>query len=79
VSRGLIQVAGAYKHMQGERVALLLRIRQSLKDRLVDLAKHEHRSLNQQIEFLLEHSLSTTTANLSDPDHPEKTGGKRKL
>ena len=31
---------------------------QGLKDRLVDLAKREHRSLNQQIEFLLEKALS---------------------
>jgi hypothetical protein len=40
------------------RVALLLRIEQRLKDQLTDLAKHEHRSLNQQIEFLLEEALS---------------------
>ncbi len=44
--------------MAERRVALLLRIRQALKDRLADLAKREHRSLNQQIEFLLEQSLS---------------------
>ena len=35
---------------------MLLRMRASLKARLVELAKREHRSLNQQIEFLLEHS-----------------------
>lgn len=40
------------------RVAVLLRISQGLKNRLADLAKLEHRSLNQQIEFLLEQSLS---------------------
>jgi hypothetical protein len=44
--------------MPEHRVALLLRIRQVLKDRLADLAKSEHRSLNQQIEFILEHFLS---------------------
>ena len=44
--------------MPGRRVALLLRIPQGLKDQLTDLAKHEHRSLNQQIEFLLEEALS---------------------
>ena len=44
--------------MPERRAALLLRIRQTLKDRLADLAKREHRSLNQQIEFLLEQSLS---------------------
>lgn len=44
--------------MPERKVALLLRIQQVLKDRLTDLAKHEHRSLNQQIEFLLEKALS---------------------
>jgi len=44
--------------MPERKVALLLRIQQALKDRLTDLAKHEHRSLNQQIEFLLEQALS---------------------
>ena len=41
-----------------ERSALLLRIRKGLKDRLTDLAKREHRSLNKQIEFILENFLS---------------------
>jgi hypothetical protein len=44
--------------MQERSTALLLRIRQGLKDRLADLAKHEHRSLNKQIEFILESFLS---------------------
>lgn len=44
--------------MPERKVALLLRIQQTLKDRLADLARREHRSLNQQIEFLLEQSLS---------------------
>ncbi len=44
--------------MPERKVALLLRIQQGLKDRLTDLAKREHRSLNQQIEFLLEQALS---------------------
>ena len=38
-------------------VAVLVRMGASLKARLVELAKREHRSLNQQIEFLLEHSI----------------------
>jgi hypothetical protein len=43
----------------GERkVGLLLRIPEGLKRRIVELAKREHRSVNQQIEFLLERSLS---------------------
>ena len=64
--------------MQEKKVALLLRIRQSLKDRLINLAKHEHRSLNQQIEFLLESSFLNASTNLSDPKHTGKSGEKRK-
>jgi len=44
--------------MPEHSTALLLRIRQGLKDRLTDLAKREHRSLNKQIEFILESFLS---------------------
>ena len=54
------------------KVALLPRIQQALKDRLTDLAKHEHRSLNQQIEFLLEQALSDA-AKKRQNDQP---GGK---
>jgi hypothetical protein len=46
------------KKMPERKAALLLRIQHGLKDRLADLAKREHRSLNQQIEFLLEQALS---------------------
>jgi hypothetical protein len=44
--------------MPERTAALLLRIRQGLKDRLAELAKREHRSLNKQIEFILEKFLS---------------------
>jgi hypothetical protein len=44
--------------MSERKVALLIRIQEGLKGRLADLAKREHRSLNQQIEFLLEQALS---------------------
>jgi hypothetical protein len=44
--------------MPEPKVALLLRIQRGLKDRLATLAQIEHRSLNQQIEFILEHFLS---------------------
>jgi len=40
------------------RVALLLRLRRELKERLTDVARRDHRSLNQQIEFILEQFLS---------------------
>lgn len=44
--------------MPDQKVATLLRLRRGLKERLTQLAKREHRSLNQQIEFMLESSLS---------------------
>ena len=44
------------KEKQAEKkeiAALLIRIPPELKNRLAQLAKREHRSLNQQIEFML--------------------------
>jgi hypothetical protein len=52
--------------MKKTRVAILVRIRPTLKAKLVELAKSENRSLNQQIEFLLERSLSRETQNSTD-------------
>jgi len=43
--------------MSEERVRLLLRIPANLKARLVELAQRERRSLNKQIEFLLERAI----------------------
>ncbi len=40
--------------MKEPRVAMLIRIPASLKARLADIAKRDHRSLNQEIEFLLD-------------------------
>lgn len=40
--------------MAESKVAVLIRIQAGLKRKLVDLAKRERRSLNQQIEFLLD-------------------------
>ncbi len=63
--------------MEHSRVALLIRIRRSLKARLVQLAEREHRSLNQQIEFLLEHALANEESNLSEP-HGARPQERRK-
>jgi hypothetical protein len=43
--------------MNDATVRLLLRIPASLKSKLAELAKREHRSLNSQIEILLERSV----------------------
>jgi hypothetical protein len=66
------------KRMGDSRVAVLVRIRPALKAKLVNLAKAEHRSFNQQIEFLLERSVST--ADQHSPDEPQtaKTEQNRK-
>jgi hypothetical protein len=61
--------------MPERRVALLLRIRHVLKDRLSDLAKREHRSLNRQIEFILEHFLSDK-ANEQLNEQQNRKGGQ---
>jgi hypothetical protein len=54
---------------------VLVRMRASLKARLVELAKREHRSLNQQIEFLLEHSI--LGSNQSSSTKQEEKGKAR--
>jgi hypothetical protein len=58
--------------MPERSTALLLRIRQGLKDRLTDLAKHEHRSLNKQIEFILESFLSDLSERQPDERRRKK-------
>jgi hypothetical protein len=62
--------------MRERRVGLLLRIPEGLKDRLVDLAKREHRSVNQQIEFLLEQSLTNAMKNSTIEQQTGKSGEK---
>lgn len=61
--------------MSERRVALLLRIRRELKERLVQFAEREHRSLNQQIEFILERFLADT-ANIARNEQVEERQGK---
>lgn len=65
------------KRMPDRRVALLLRIRQDLKHQLVARAKREHRSLNQQIEFILDDFLSREIAS-PPSQHPPVEDGRAK-
>jgi len=62
--------------MRERRVGLLLRIPEGLKNHLVDLAKREHRSVNQQIEFLLEQSLTNAMKNSTIEQQTGKSGEK---
>ncbi len=63
--------------MAERRVALLLRIRRELKEQLVDFAEHQHRSLNQQIEFILERFLADVASKAREEAGEEHHGKKR--
>jgi len=56
--------------MNEPRVPLLIRIRAGLKASLEELAKQEHRSTNQQIEFLLERAVARFGENLDRSQMP---------
>lgn len=65
--------------MSESRVRVLLRIPAKLKATLTELAEREHRSLNKQIEFLLDRC--TREAENDKTDEPERirsARGKRK-
>ena len=64
--------------MEKSRVAILVRIRPTLKVKLVELAKTENRSLNQQIEFLLERSISSETQDSTNEGTSAKTDLNRR-
>jgi hypothetical protein len=57
---------------------LLIRIPEILKAKLIELASREHRSLNKQIEFILERSLQDTLKNATGDVSHTKRGGKQK-
>lgn len=52
--------------MAEKRVPLLIRIPPDLKTELTQLAKMQHRSLNQQIEFFLTQALADVTRGGSE-------------
>ena len=62
--------------MSEPRVRLLLRIPASLKARLAELAEREHRSLNRQIEFILDRSIRDETKGEA-AESPRPKGGRR--
>lgn len=64
--------------MDESRVAVLIRMLPSLKKRLTELAKREHRSLNQQVEFLLERALSVDERVQAKNREPPKIIGRRR-
>jgi hypothetical protein len=63
--------------MSESRVRLPLRIPASLKAKLGELAEREHRSLNKQIEFLLEQAIQEGDKQ-EDRQSPRQTADLRK-
>jgi hypothetical protein len=62
--------------MNEPTVRIMLRIPTSLKAKLTELAEREHRSLNKQIEFILDRSIQGNT--VSDASRlSSKAEGKR--
>jgi hypothetical protein len=66
--------------MSEPRIRLPLRIPASLKAKLTVLAEREHRSLNKQIEFLLDRSLreEEKVRETEDSGRPKSDRVKRK-
>ena len=70
-------VVGIANPMTESRVRLPLRIPASLRAKLAELAEREHRSLNKQIEYLLERAIQEETARDSD-DEAHRKGEHKK-
>ena len=65
--------------MSEQRVRLPLRIPISLKEKLSELAEREHRSLNKQIEFLLDRCIREgKTSETDESERGRSARGKRK-
>ena len=61
------------------KVRVLLRIPAKLKARLTELAEQEHRSLNKQIEFLLDRCIREgKTSETDESERARNVHGKRK-
>lgn len=56
---------------------LLIRIPASLKAKISELARQEHRSLNRQIEFLLDRAIEKETNNKTRDLTPLKHASRR--
>jgi len=57
--------------MTETRAAVLVRLSLTLKSRLLEIAKREHRSLSKQVEFLLERVLESESPD--EPSGPTKS------
>lgn len=65
--------------MSEQLVRLPLRIPASLKQKLLELAEREHRSLNKQIEFLLDRCIrEDADSEAGESERARSAHGKRK-
>ena len=64
--------------MTKQRVRLIVRIPASLKAKLAELAEREHRSLNGQIEFLLDRSIRNELESEIRQTSSRKGGGRQR-
>jgi hypothetical protein len=65
--------------MSEQLVRLPLRVPASLKEKLIELAEREHRSLNKQIEFLLDRCVREGKSSEADgSERARDARGKRK-
>lgn len=64
--------------MTESRARLLIRIPAGLKSKIVELAEREHRSLNRQIEFLLDRAIRDETKSDDAQSPPLKRGRNRR-
>ena len=79
VKREVFPSGGIPTPMSEERVRLLLRMPANLKAKLVELAQRERRSLNRQIEFLLERSIrEESKGEAGESVRPKGESTKRK-
>jgi hypothetical protein len=64
--------------MAEARARLLIRIPAGLKAKIAELAEREHRSLNRQIEFLLDRAIRDETKSDTAQSPPLKRGSSRR-
>jgi hypothetical protein len=78
MSSGEIFVGAMSEPMSESRVRVLLRIPAKLKATLTELAEREHRSLNKQIEFLLDRCVREEKTRGTEESEGERSArGKR--
>jgi hypothetical protein len=65
--------------MAEPRVRLLIRIPASLKAKIAEVAQRERRSLNRQIEFLLDRALRGETKSDTSELPPSKRGSRHRM